>query len=58
MASGILYTKTDNTLGGIDNFNFQLGRSIQGTSDIVTLAVASSGNTGKCIANLSWMELV
>ena len=56
--AGFVYQKSESTLGGIDNFNFQLGRTIQGTSDIVTLAVSASANTAKCAVGLGWMELV
>jgi hypothetical protein len=58
LASGLIYQKSAVTFSGINNFNFQLGRTIQGTSDVITLAVAGSANTAKVITNLSWMELV
>jgi hypothetical protein len=58
IAAGLMYQKGDATFAGIDNLNFQLGRTIQGTSDIVTLAVTAGANTGKCIAGLGWMELI
>jgi hypothetical protein len=58
IAGGIVYQKSETNLGGIENFNFQLGRSIQGTSDILTLAVSGSANTAKCVAGLGWTELI
>lgn len=58
ITGGVAYQKTEAQLGGTENFNFQLGRSIQGTSDILTLAVAASAATAKCVAAIGWMELV
>lgn len=58
VAAGFVYQKTESILGGIENFNLQLGRTIQGTSDILTLAVTASANSGKCAVGLGWMELV
>jgi hypothetical protein len=58
IAGGVVYQKSEASLGGIENFNFQLGRTIQGTSDILTLAVTGSANTAKCTAGLGWQELI
>jgi hypothetical protein len=58
IAGGLVYQKGATSLSGLINFNFQLGRTIQGTSDIVTLAVTGSANTAKCVAGVSWMELI
>ncbi len=58
IAGGIVYQKSEANLGGIENFNFQLGRTIQGTSDVITLAVAGSANTAKCVAGIGWTELI
>jgi len=55
---GIVYQKTTAELGGVQNFNLQLGRTIQGTSDIITLAASGSNTNAKCIAGIGWMELV
>jgi hypothetical protein len=56
--AGIAYQRTATALVDVTNFNFQLGRTIQGTSDILTIAVAGSANNAKCIAGIGWMELV
>jgi len=58
VGGGFAYQKSASALGGLDNFNLQLGRTIQGTSDILTIAVAASANTAKCAVGLGWMELV
>jgi hypothetical protein len=38
-------------------FNYQLGMSINGTSDIITLAANSAGSTANIYATLGWTEL-
>ena len=40
-----------------DLFNYQLGMSINGTSDIITLAANSAGSTANIYATLGWTEL-
>jgi hypothetical protein len=40
-----------------DVFNYQLGMSISGTSDVVTLAASSYGSTADIFATLGWYEL-
>ena len=56
--AGLVYQKTSTALGDVTNFNFQLGRTIQGTSDVLTLAAAGSAGNSKCIAGIGWMELI
>jgi hypothetical protein len=56
--AGITYQKTAKALADVTNFNFQLGRTIQGTSDVLTLAAAGSTANAKCVAGMGWMELV
>jgi hypothetical protein len=56
--AGITYQKSATALVDVTNFNFQLGRTIQGTSDVLTLAAAGSAGNAKCIAGMGWMELV
>jgi len=58
IAAGLVLQRSESTLGGINNFNFQLGRTIQGTSDVLTLAIAGSANTVKGVAGIGWMEIV
>ena len=40
-----------------DIFNYQLGMSINGTSDIITLAASSYSSTAEVFATLGWTEL-
>lgn len=56
--AGLVYQKTSTALGEVTNFNFQLGRTIQGTSDVLTLAATGSAGNSKCIAGIGWMELI
>lgn len=44
-------------VGGLENFNFQLGRTISGTSDVVTLAAMGFSNNVKAVASLGWFQL-
>jgi len=45
------------SLSDPDIFNFQLGVSISGISDVVTLAASSFGSTADLFATLGWYEL-
>lgn len=56
--AGIGYLKTGSDLKGLENFNFQLGRTIQGTSDTLTLVVKASGENAKIHGGIGWFELV
>jgi hypothetical protein len=40
-----------------DDFNLQLGRSINGTSDIVAIKVTSIYGSPDCVASLAWYEI-
>jgi len=44
-------------LSDADIFNYQLGVSISGTSDVVTLAASSYASTADLFATLGWVEL-
>jgi hypothetical protein len=44
-------------LSAIDFFQFQLGRTLAGVSDIVTLAMAATANNADVLAELGWQEL-
>lgn len=46
------------TLDGIDNLNFQLGRTLAGVSDVLTLAASGYSNNVKVAATLGWEQLV
>ena len=42
---------------GADEFAFQLGRTLAGVSDIVTLALAATSNNADVLAQLGWQEI-
>jgi hypothetical protein len=44
-------------LSATDFFQFQLGRTLAGVSDIVTLALAATANNADVLAELGWQEL-
>jgi hypothetical protein len=44
-------------LSAIDFFQFQLGRTLAGVSDTVTLALAATANNADVLAELGWQEL-
>jgi len=44
-------------IGGLENFNFQLGRTLSGTSDVITLAALGFSNNVKAVASLGWYQL-
>jgi hypothetical protein len=44
-------------LSAVDYFQFQLGRTLAGVSDIVTLAIAATANNADVLAELGWQEL-
>jgi hypothetical protein len=49
--------KENINLNNPELFNYQLGMSINGTSDIITLAANSAGSTANIYATLGWTEL-
>jgi len=60
IACGYLGGKTaPSVFGGADfvNWAYQLGQSIAGVSDVLTLAVRSGSNNGKCAVQLKWIDL-
>lgn len=42
---------------GADAFAFQLGRTLAGVSDIVTLAIAATSNNADVLAQIGWQEI-
>lgn len=46
------------SISDVLNFNYQLGRTISGSSDVCTLMFSSSGNNVNVIADFSWRELI
>jgi len=69
-STGILSGTGTNVIGGyinkagsldittINEFNFQLGRTINGVSDVFTLAMAAPTANTDILADLSWFEIV
>lgn len=56
---GGVFTELDTfTLEGPSNFNYQLGKSIGGTADTVTLVISAHGANKNITALMSWEELV
>lgn len=54
------YIQNNGTLDitSISNFNFQLGRTQAGVSDIFTVAMVATSPNTKVLADLSWFEIV
>lgn len=45
-------------IASINEFNFQIGRLLNGTSQILTVAMAGTSANTKVLADLSWFEIV
>ena len=56
MASGYISSRELSVLGA-DFFSFQLGRTLQGVSDVVTLALAATSNNADVLAQIGWQEV-
>lgn len=57
LQQGFITQNNKVTVGGLDNFNFQLGRTIAGTSDIITLVGVGYQNNIKALSSLGWYQL-
>jgi hypothetical protein len=55
--SGYAASRELTQLSAIDFFQFQLGRTLAGVSDVVTLALAATANNADVLAELGWQEL-
>jgi hypothetical protein len=55
--SGYASARELSILSSVDYFQFQLGRTLAGVSDMVTLAIASTANNADVLAELGWQEL-
>ena len=42
----------------INQFNFQIGRLLNGTSEVITVAMAPVSANTKVLADLAWFEIV
>jgi formyltetrahydrofolate synthetase len=58
VGAGFIQQKGTADFVGIDNFNLQLGRTIAGTSDVLTLAVVSNGTNSKVGGGIGWYEIL
>lgn len=57
IVSGFLSSRESVDLAATDFFQYQLGRTIAGVSDTVTLAIAATSNNGDVLAQLGWQEV-
>lgn len=55
--SGYASAREVSILSAVDYFQFQLGRTLAGVSDIITLAIAATANNADVLAELGWQEL-
>lgn len=55
--SGFVSSRTQVELSALNFFQFQLGRTIAGVSDVITLVAASTGPNADLLAQLGWQEL-
>lgn len=46
------------TVSDINDFNFQLGRTQAGVSDVITFAMAGKSNNTDVLTDLSWFEII
>jgi hypothetical protein len=44
-------------VAGINEFSFQLGRTINGVSDILTIAAAATSANTRVLSDLGWYEI-
>lgn len=58
VVGGYVEKQGSNVVGNINDFYFQLGRTINGVSDTLTLAMAPTSQNTKVLADLSWYEIV
>lgn len=45
-------------ISNVNNFNFQLGRSLAGVSDVITIAMAAQAPNVDVLADFSWYEII
>jgi len=58
IAGGYLTSSSSLDLGSITDFNFQLGRTIAGTSDVLLIAAIPTNDAAKLFLDLAWFEIV
>lgn len=57
LQSGYVSSRTQLELSALSFFQFQLGRTLAGVSDVVTLVMATTGPNADVLAQLGWQEL-
>jgi hypothetical protein len=55
--SGYAASRELTQLSSVDFFQYQIGRTLAGVSDVVTLALAATGPNADVLAELGWQEL-
>ena len=55
--SGYAASRELTQLSSVDYFQYQLGRTLAGASDTVTLAIAATANNADLLAEIGWQEL-
>jgi hypothetical protein len=55
--SGYAASRELTQLSSVDFFQYQLGRTLTGVSDVVTLAIAATANNADVLAEIGWQEL-
>ena len=56
VASGYISSRELSVLGA-DFFSFQLGRTLSGVSDVISLALAATSNNADVLAQIGWQEV-
>jgi hypothetical protein len=55
--SGFVSARENVELSALSYFQFQIGRTLAGVSDVLTLVLSSTGNNADILAQLGWQEL-
>ena len=58
VASGYASSRELTNLGDGDNFALQIGRSLAGVSDVITLCLAATSSNADVLAGVGWKETV
>ena len=58
LSGGYLTSSSSLDLGSITDFNFQLGRTIAGVSDVLLVAATPTNDAAKLFLDLAWFEII
>jgi hypothetical protein len=58
ISGGYFTSSTSLDLGNITDFNFQLGRTLAGVSDVLLIAATPTNDAAKLFLDLAWFEIV